>query len=140
MKKDFFHEIFNLKAEYKEYKLLCRCKSKKYKVYTEWESHIRECLSKFKESQDLYNFKRYCMNHNRKLNKAPEMFGSYIILLVTLCINFLFNSIPPCIVFIIAVGIILYNIHLHKRVIPESYFFKDIIDIIEKMEHDNSQI
>ena len=45
MKKPPYHEIINLKEERNEYAKLCSGKSKKFKLYTEWEAHIKELLA-----------------------------------------------------------------------------------------------
>ena len=84
MKKIPYLEIINLKEERNEYARLCNGKSKKFKLYTEWEDHIKELLTDFHTPQDLYNFKRYCINADRSQEKAPEMFIAYIGLLIPL--------------------------------------------------------
>ena len=55
MKKAPYKEIIDMKAEQKEYALLCEGKSKKFKVYSEWEDHIKDLLAKFHTLKDLYN-------------------------------------------------------------------------------------
>lgn len=134
MKKQPYQEIINLREEQKEYGRLCRRKSKKYKYYTDWETHIRGRLLSFKEAQDLYNFKRYCINMDRSAQKAPEMYMSYILLLIPLYINAYFAELPSLILIIAALGIMLYAIAHNKRIIQESCLFHDIIEIIEKIE------
>ena len=51
-----YHEIINIKEECKEYARLCNGKSNKFKLYTEWEDHIKGLLSDFRSPKDLYNF------------------------------------------------------------------------------------
>lgn len=134
MKSNPYQEIINTHEEQKEYGRLCRRKSKKYIVYTDWEAHIRECLLSFNNSKDLYNFKRYCINIDRSAQKAPEMYMSYILLLIPLYIDAFFKELPSFMINIVALGIMLYAIIQNKRIIRESCFFKDIIEIIEKIE------
>ena len=132
MKDSPYNSILNFKIEQKEYALLCKGKSKKYKLYTDWEEHIIECISKFKDEKDLYNFKRYCMNRERTSSKMPEMFATYIGLLITIYLDRLTDGLPLFVWLLIFVGIVSWTIIQHKMVIRESYFFKDLIDIIEQ--------
>lgn len=134
MKKQPYQEIINLREEQKEYRCLCRRKSKKYNYYTDWETHIRGRLLSFKKTQDLYNFKRYCINMDRSAQKAPEIYMSYILLLIPLYINAFFAELPSLILIIAVLGVMLYAIAHNKRIIQESWLFHDIIEIIEKIE------
>lgn len=134
MKKSPFSSIIDLNSEQKEYDRLCKYKSKKYKLYTEWEEHIAHCLSKFNTEKDLYNFKRYCMNRERTSSKIPEMFVIYITLLIPLYVEKMTDGFPPIMPICVALFIVCYSIIYYKRIILESYFFKDLIEIIERQE------
>ena len=136
MKKPPYHEIINLKEERNEYAKLCSGKSKKFKLYTEWEAHIKELLADFRTPQDLYNFKRYCINAGRSQEKAPEMFIAYIGLLIPLYLDTFWDGMPVILTPIFLVAILAYAIIQNKKLARESCFFKDIIDIIESMEKD----
>ena len=140
MKDSPYNSILNFKIEQKEYALLCKGKSKKYKLYTDWEEHIIERISKFKDEKDLYNFKRYCMNRERTSSKMPEMFATYIGLLITIYLDRLTDGLPLLVWLLVFVGIVSWTIIQHKMVIRESYFFKDLIDIIEQytMNHEEN--
>ena len=137
MKKPPYHEIINLIEERKEYARLCSGKSKKFKLYTEWEAHIKELLADFRTPQDLYNFKRYCINAARSQEKAPEMFIAYIGLLIPLYLDTFWDGMPVILAPIFLVAILAYAIIQNKKLAKESCFFKDIIDIIEMIEKDN---
>ena len=139
MKKQPYKGIINLRDERKEYGRLCRGKSKIYKFYTDWETHIRECLLSFNNSQDLYNFKRYCINIDRGAQVAPEMFTNYVILLIPIYIDILFKDIPPFSVIISALIIIIYGIRQNLKLNQDRYIFHDIIEIIEKIEKEQSE-
>lgn len=45
-KKHPYIEIIDTDAEFAEYRLLCKCESTKYQHYSDWETHIKSCLSK----------------------------------------------------------------------------------------------
>ena len=137
MKKPPYLEIINLKEERKEYARLCSGKSKKFKLYTEWEAHIKELLADFRTPQDLYNFKRYCINADRSQKKAPEMFIAYIGLLIPLYLDTFWGGMPVILAPIFLVAILAYAIIQNKKLARESCFFKDIVDIIDEIEKDH---
>ena len=137
MKKIPYQEVINLKEERKEYARLCSGKSKKFKLYTEWEAHIKELLADFCTPQDLYNFKRYCINTDRSQEKAPEMFIAYIGLLIPLYLDAIWEGMPALITLFFLVGILTYAIIQNKKLAKESCFFRDMIDIIDEIEKDH---
>lgn len=134
MKKSPFSSIIDLNSEQKEYGRLCKYKSKKYKLYTEWEEHIAHCLSKFNTKKDLYNFKRYCMNRERTSSKIPEMFVIYITLLIPLYVEKMTDGFSPIMLICAALLAVCCLMICYKRIIHESYFFKDLIEVIERQE------
>ena len=134
MKKAYYSEIIDLVEEQKEYSRLCQGKSKKYKQYTDWEEHIEACLSNLNTEKDLYNFKRYCKNAERTSSRMPEFYVTYILLLVTVYIDKVFTDIPWYLWLIPFVGLLIYVIVQHKKVVKDSYFFTDILEIIERIE------
>ena len=140
MEKMPYSEIINVVDEQKEYSLLCQGKSKKYTCYTEWETHIEECLSRFKTSEDLYNFKRYCRNIERTSARAPESVTTYIALLIPILVEIVFEEIPWWAILIWFVGTVAYTMKQSKVLIRESYFYTDIIEIIEKIENCNNEV
>lgn len=137
MKKIPYLEIINLKEERNEYARLCNGKSKKFKLYTEWEDHIKELLTDFHTPQDLYNFKRYCINADRSQEKAPEMFIAYIGLLIPLYLDAFWDGMPVILAPIFLVAILAYAIIQNKKLARESCFFRDMIDIIDEIEKDH---
>lgn len=136
MKKLPYHEIINIKEERKEYALLCNGKSKRFTLYTEWEEHIKELLSRFSSPQDLYNFKHYCMNADRVQEKTPDMHLAYVGLLIPLYLDTVFDEMPAILTLVLAGILLIYVIIQNKKIAKESYFFKDIIDIIEELERE----
>ena len=127
-------EIIDLKSEQEEYVKLCDGKSCLYLTYTSWETHISELLNKFDKATDLYNFKRYCINQDRVFLNSPEMFGSYMILLVTLVLGKIDSYLSILGLATFLFYFMWYGISRHKSIIKGSCFYKDIIEIIEKVE------
>ena len=136
MKRPPYHEIINIKDERKEYAQLCNGKSKKFKLYTEWENHIKELLADFCTPQDLYNFKRYCINAARSQEKAPEMFIAYIGLLIPLYLDTFWDGMPAILAPIFLTAILAYAIIQNKKLAKESCFYKDLVDVIELLENE----
>lgn len=139
MKKLPYHEIINLKEERIEYAKLCNGKSKKFKLYTEWEYHIKGLLEDFCTPQDLYNFKRYCINAARSQEKAPEMFLAYVGLLFPIYLDTIWEGMPQILTFLGFGGILIHALILSKKLSKESWFFQDIIDIIDMLENSEEQ-
>ena len=133
MKKSHYNEIFDLKKERKEYLLICKCKSKKFKYYTDWEEHISKCLGKLENPKDLMNFKRYLLNKERVVSRSPELSIGFISLLIPVYIDKFFVNIPPILTVIGVIIIFCFTVLQAKNVIMESYFAKDIIEIIDKI-------
>jgi hypothetical protein len=133
-KKQPYIEIIDLKEEQKEYIKLCEGKSKKIQTYTSWEKHIKDLLLKFNSAEELYNFKRYCINQDRVCSDAPNLFGSYVILLITLILDKISPYLTILGIAVLSTYFICYGIKKHQNVIKGSGFFKDIIEIIEKLE------
>ena len=134
-----YAEIIDIKTERKEYSLLCQGKSKIYKYYSDWEEHIKGCLRGFEEPQDLYNFKRYCINSARVMEKAPDMYLGYIALIITMYIDKALVNLPIHFMIVLLLGVIIYSIVQNKRLAKECHFFQDIIEIIEKQESASEQ-
>lgn len=141
MKRNPYKEIINLKKEVKEYKKLCRNNSKKFKHYSDWENHIRTILEGFTDKDNLYDFKRFCMYCERKNAPVSSIFMGIMILYTPFAINAyaqrLNNQGLLFCIFIISIIVIgLFGLIYFKtiRYNNEVYFYKDIVEIIEKME------
>ena len=134
LKKNPYAEIIDLDKELKEYKKLCRCRSKKFAYYTDWEKYICKLLEKFETDIDLYNFKRYCMNYGRTATTIPGIYINIMILYITIFIDKCVTELNFLVwLFIMLLSVILIlaqNISYNN----EDYFYKDIIEIIESLE------
>ena len=136
-KKQPYIGIIDLKAEQKEYENLCNGKSKKFQTYTSWEKHIKTLLQNFNSPIDLYNFKRYCINQDRVFSSAPNLFGSYVLLLITLVLEKIFSYLSIFWLLTLVLFFTWHGVSQHKAIIKGSCFFKDIVEIIEKIEKEN---
>lgn len=135
MKKPPYHEIIDIKAEQKEYSRLCIGKSKKFTLYSEWEDHIKSLLANFGSHKALYNFKHYCINAARVQGKAPDTFLAYIGLLIPLYLETIFKGEPALLTLFCLVAILVYALIQNKKLAKASFFFTDIVDIIDEVEN-----
>lgn len=134
MKKNPYAEIIDLDKEVKEYKKLCRCKSKKFTYYTEWEKHIRELLSKFASEKDLYNFKRYCINYERTAKLIPSFYINFMVLYLTIFIDKFIKELNILIWLFLFLLSVLLTLCQNLAYSKEAYFYRDIIEIIEDFQ------
>ena len=135
MKKNPYESIINFKVEQKEYARLCNGKKSKFRAYSDWEAHIEDLLSNISTTKDLYNFKHYCINKARVQEKAPEVYLTCIVLMITVYIEKLMSISIPTLPIMVAFLILLnYVIPQNSRITKECYFYKDIIGIVEKVE------
>lgn len=129
--------LIDLVAEKKEYVKLCNRKSDRFHTYKDWENHIYDLLIKFESPTDLYNFKRYCTNQDRVFSNAPALYGTYVIFAITLLIEKVVPNLTVWGLIILILFSLWYGMIQHKTIIKGSCFFKDIIEIIEKIEKEN---
>ena len=137
--KKMYSEIMDLEEEQKEYSLLCQGKSEKYRYYSDWRQHIEECLGKFQNVLNLSDFKHYCRNFERSSLQVSTSFLSYILFIVPIVLDEFIVEIP----FLLLVAYLLFiTKHILKKnneVVIESYFFSDLIEVIEAVEAKLSQ-
>ncbi len=134
MKYNPYQEIFDFTIELKEYKKLCRGRSKKYKYFSDWKEYIVSCLEKFDTKKDIDNFKHYCINAERTGRMIPDLYINYIILFITICIDRYvkeLNWIVWLVIFILTLVFIILGSDFYNK---DNYFYKDIVDIIEETE------
>lgn len=141
MKNKPYSEIMNFNVERKEYVRLCECKSKKYKLYSDWKQHIEECVRKISELDKLEDFKHYCISRKRTTSRTPELFGIYIGLLISYATANIPSIFEPqshrialfLFFFVALVLCLFYTVKQHKKVIYESSFFEDILEIVDEL-------
>ncbi len=135
IKKRPFIEIIDFNKELKEYKFLCKRKSKKFIYYLDWEKYIISLLNKIKNDDEWQNFKYFCRNRERSTKNMPSIYLSLIILFSTIYIdNFVknINLLGWILIFTITIAIIVWQNNDYEK---ENYFYKDVLEIIEKEEH-----
>lgn len=127
-------EIIDISAELKEYRKLCRGKSKKFIYYLDWKKYISEKISRLDTPDKKENFKHYLINHNR-VNKNTN---SYFITLMIFCMNLYINKIDAKFNFFsltISIIIILFQMIYQSDVYEKEYcFYCDLIEILEEIE------
>lgn len=140
--KQSYYEIIKLDEELKDYKLLCKGKSKKYKYYSDWKTHISEILSKFvlcdelETYKNIENFKHYLINHKRVNKNINMYFVSVMIFFMSIFFNSYFNKMKYSFVVLlitalVVVGLIIIQSDSNDK---EYCFYCDLIDIVEEME------
>lgn len=132
--KKLYSEIMDLKKEQKEYSLLCQGKSKAFIHYSDWSQHIENCLRKFQNKQDLRNFKHYCRNFERSSLQTSTLFISYVLFMIPIIIDEFWFDIPFLLMMPYLLWIIKVVISKNTEVIRESYFYTDVIEVIENLE------
>ena len=134
MKKQPYHEIMNLYTELKEYKKLCKCKSKKFCNYLDWKSHIIKIISELKKHEQLENFKHFIINRLRINDNMNRDFANIMIFLFGLyigCSGTQYNYITLIIIMIIILVMLMNMIDDRNK---EYFFYYDLVKIIDEAE------
>ena len=141
-RKYFFDDVFHLEEEQREYQLFCKGQSKKYQVYSEWEAHISEVLMRLDSKEKLYNFKRFCISNNRVQARASDMYVNAVGVLLSAFAGSVITTQPlvgilTLVAVIAFLGVLIVQ---NKRIIKESYFFEDVLKVIEKIEKSKEKV
>ncbi len=134
MKHKPFIEIIDFEKELKEYKLLCRRKSKKFTYYLDWKNHIISLIQKIRNDNDWDNFKYFCRNRERSTRNTPSIYISLIVLFATIGFDEFvvdINLFGWFTIFFVIIGIVVWQNNSYEK---ENYFYKDILEIIEQEE------
>ena len=134
MKTQPYSEIINLSAELKEYKKLCKGKSKKFTYYLDWKKYISEKLTKLESHDKVENFKHFILNHNR-VNKN---INTYFVTIMIFCLNFYINKIIAeydWLTITIFILFIIFQLLFQSDANEKEYcFYCDLIEIVEEIE------
>ena len=134
MKYQPYKEILDIKSELKEYKKLCRCKSKKFTYYSDWKSHIINLISKTDSIEQIDNFKHYLLNYKRVNKNVTAPYVPLIIFAMTVVFNLQeFKSDLIVIIFGI-LFILIVTLKEYDNYNKNFYFYKDVIEIIDEIE------
>lgn len=134
MKHSPYYEIIDLNSELKEYRRLCRCKSKKYRYYSDWKKQMIEYFSAFSSQESLGNFKHYCINIERTTKGVPNLYLNFMILFATVFIDKFVLNINEFLWLTIVLITFIFVLLFDNRYNKETCFYKDIVNIIEEIE------
>lgn len=134
MKYQPYREIIEIETELKEYRNLCKGKSKKYHYYLDWEAYIQGLFSKFKSNDDRENFKHYLLNKYRFLKNFSSNYTPTIILYFTIIFQKISNEFSYILLSLSLSFTIVYIILQHNKYNEEFNFYCDLLEIIKKME------
>lgn len=140
MKKQPYHEIMDLYTELKEYKKLCKCKSKKFCNYFDWKSHIIKIISELKKREQLENFKHFIINRLRINKDMNKDFTNIMIFLLGLYIgsyDIQYSYITLIIILVIILFMLMNMIDDRNK---EYFFYYDLVKIIDETEKSEGEI
>ena len=133
MKYQPYREILDIRSELKEYKKLCRGKSKTFTYYSDWKSHIIKLISKTDSPKSINDFKHYlknCKGVNHSVNSA------YVPLII-FCMTIIFSqSVFDSNLFVVALCVLmvaLMSAKDYEDYNKEYFFYKDLIKIIDEI-------
>ena len=139
MKKKDFLELIDLKSEYKEYTRFDLGKSKKFRSYMEWDTHMKAILATIESSTDMYNLKRYCMDVIRSNDDIGQIFWGYIGLSFPLLLAFTTENdrfgLKGLFLMVALMGLLFHIIRTTTTVSRKKHFYQDILTIIEQIEN-----
>lgn len=138
--KQRFDHIINFSEEEKIYKEYYRNKSKKYKFYSDWKSHIIEILSQIQTQKEYDDFKHHCYNKERSTKEVPQIFMAIIAIFLPIYFSLFVQereTIIGQIVFIVVLMILIIDVLcIFLRDTTASYFYQDLAKIVEENEEE----
>ena len=132
MKYQPYSEIINLEKELKEYKKLCKGKSKKFRYFSEWESHIKRLLSTINDKEKLRNIKHYLINLERTSQSFPGHYIEIMLLMFTLILDRI--GIGYWRLLLVIAVFVFYILSKNDDYIKNSNFYCDVITVITELE------
>lgn len=129
MKNQPYKEILYFESEYKEYKKLCKSKSKKFTYYSDWEKYL---YSRFKQipEEHLNDYKHYVGINYSFENHSKNISLSLLIAYIPIAMNYSSNYF---IVDIILYLFLAFQITIvYFDFVRREKFRKDIAEILDK--------
>lgn len=129
MKKQPYKEILCFETEYKEYKKLCKNKSKKYTYYSDWEKYL---YSRFEQvpKERLNDYKHYVGINYTFEKHSKNITLSLLIAYIPIAMNF---SLDSLIGNIIVYSFLAFQITIvYFDFVRREKFRKDIAEILDK--------
>lgn len=134
MKYQPYREIINIEIELKEYRILCRGKSKKYFYYLDWKAHIQELFFKFQSNDQIENFKHFLLNRQRISSAFSADYIPTIILYFTIIFSKMQNEYSIIICVLLLAFTVFFIMSGHYKYHEEFYFYCDLIKILEEIK------
>ncbi len=129
-----YKEIIDLKREMREYKKLCRGKSREYTYYTDWKAAMLQLFQKLTTPDSVGNLKHYLIYCERVNNNFNSHFVEIMLVCVTLLVDHYVVDIPLWSLLggiIISLIILLLSNDSNNK---EYCFYCDLIEVIEERE------
>lgn len=125
----------DFKSEKKEYKMLCRGKSKKYKNYLEWRDYILDIIDNF-GVKALENLRHLCLYQEEIEKHGKEIFPSLVMALIPLYFSLFDNVKMDGITFGIICAVVAFSItYFYLNDTCSMGFYHDVAEIVkEKIE------
>lgn len=135
MKHQPYREIIDLSAELKEYRRLCKGKSRKFTYYSEWKRHMMNSISKLKDEEKMENMKHYYINLERSTKGLPMYYLEIMIVFVTILIDKVVDIKINYWAFIIMfLTFVLVTLLQKNSYTKEHNLYSDVISIIDEVE------
>ena len=129
-----YREILDIRSELKEYKKLCRNKSRKFTYYSDWKYHIINLVTKTESAEKIDNFKHYLLNRKRVNKSINTPYVPLIIFVMTIVFSQqVFNSNLK-VILIGLMYVVFLTLKEHENNNKIFYFYKDLIEIIDEIE------
>ncbi len=135
-----YSEIINLSEELKEYRKLCRGKSKKFTYYLEWKEYILKQLSKLDTVQKKENLKHFLISNNRVNKNMKSYFTTLMIFCITIFIDKInenYNFLALVVIILMVLFQIMYQSDKNDK---EYCFYCDLIEILEEITKEEADI
>ncbi len=144
---DTLEKSFDIDAELKYYKKVCKGKCKQYKDYVEWRSHIEHCVTNLNEKMELPNFKHQCTIQKRRSQYLLDVSGNLFVALAICEMSIVLgnpiyaeNSTMGTVLWItLSCEVIIFVMGFYYKNSPSINFYTDILDIIEDYENKENQ-
>lgn len=133
MKYNPYGEFIRLHTESEEYRKLCRCKSKKFTFYSDWEKHIKALIAPISAKNKLNDFKHYLISCERTRNSIIPLYVQFVVFFTTVYVDKEINLGLYGTLLILFISFITCIVHQGKLQ-NEADFYKDVIQIVEAEE------
>ena len=134
-----YSEIIDLQKELKEYRKLCRGKSKEFTYYLDWKQYMVKQIQKLKEpdkKDKIINFKHFLINANRVNKNINQVFITIMIFIGTIMFTKTNLKIDFPLLLLLLIAIMLFLLLGHDKNNKEYCFYCDLIEIVKEIENE----